>query len=82
MMYDILHGRYDSETYWLQYFLYSSTLYDPCSTTIHNQFLSIFFFVNTAFLWNTVPYDIVSLSAPKRYTQFSVMFNFSFCDFL
>ena len=84
------------------------------------------FFVNTAFLWNTVQYDVVALSAPEFrqalhckmrsmkviqnyhnehtkfnfgmlivvilyelhtshfavYTQFSVMFNFSFCDFL
>ena len=41
---------------------HSMTLVPPQSTINSYRFS---FFVNTAFLWNTVPYDIVTLSAPK-----------------
>ena len=58
-------GRYDSLITVNSIFPVPEHLYDPCSTTIYNQFSSIFFFVNTAFLWNTVPYDIETLSTPK-----------------
>ena len=69
MMYDILHGRYDSlklsdycksNTSCTR--AHSMTLVPPQSTINSYQFS---FFVNTTFLWNTVPYDVVSLSAPK-----------------
>ena len=68
-MYDILHGRYDSlklsdyckfNTSCTR--AHSMTLVPPQSTINSYRFS---FFVNTPFLWNTVPYDIVSLSAPK-----------------
>ena len=69
MMHDILHGRYDSlklsdycklNTSCTR--AHSMTLVPPQSTINSFRFS---FFVNTAFLWNTVPYDIVTLSAPK-----------------
>ena len=69
MMYDILNGRYDS----LKFSDYcnfntsctrahSMTLVPP-QPTINSYRFS--FFVSTVFLWNTVPYAILSLGAPK-----------------
>ena len=76
----ILNGRYDS----LKFSDYcnfntsctrahSITLVPPQSTINSYRFS---FFVNTVFLWNTVSYAILSLSAPKfRRAQFFVTYN-------
>ena len=66
MMYDILHGQYDSLKL-SDYCKFNtsctrahSMILVPPQSTINSYRFS--FFVNTAFLWNTVPYDSYSIS--------------------
>ena len=69
MMYDILHGRYDSLTI-TDYCSFNTSCtrahnltFVPPQSTINSHRFS--FFVNTVFLWNTLPLDILTLSTPK-----------------
>ena len=79
MMYDILHGQYNSLITVLSIHLVLKHTRYPF---FHHNLQSILIdtlFVNTAFLWNTVPHTILTLDSPKfRHAQyrFFVVFNF------
>ena len=69
MMYDILHGQYNSLkisdycTFNTSCTRAHSLSFLPPQSTINSHRYS--FFVNTAFIWNTVPYTILTLNSPK-----------------
>ena len=70
MMYDILHGWYSSLKICitvLSIHLVPEHTPHSFSTTIPIDII----FVNTAFLWNTIPYTILTVNPPKfRYTLY------------
>ena len=69
MMYDILHSRYDSLKL-SDYCVFNSscTRANPLSLVPRQSTINSFrysFFVNTVFLWNTIPYTVLTLKASK-----------------